>query len=72
MLGCVGEMVWNNMEDLNSLFNDIRAWNREWSLFDYYRLSPLKELRDNRPDMPKTSDDFILELNEKYSVNLKQ
>lgn len=59
------------MDELNNLFDDIRKWNRQWNIFEYYRTSPIKKIRDSRPECPKMADDFILELNEKYSVTKK-
>lgn len=59
-------MDWNKiMEDL---FNDIRKWNRDWKVFESYKYSSIRDPNEIIPDMPKTADDFILELNKKYTV----
>ena len=60
------------MEDLNSLFNDIRDWNRHWRMYDEWQYSSFRGPKDPpRPPMPLNADDFILKLSKKYSVTLE-
>ena len=53
---------------MEELFDDIRKWNREWRIFESYKYSSIRDPNDGSHEMPKTSDNFILELNEKYTV----